>query len=159
MGEGLLDNTDKPDQTWSRENDKGYTRPTARSRELRQNATGTERKLWPYLSARKLNGVRFNRQFPIGQFICDFVSREMRLVIELDGGQHALATDYDARRTRFLETQGYRVLRFWNNDVLDNVEGVLGVIRDTLDNMPSPSPSRRRQGSLWNRALRGDDAL
>ncbi len=154
----MLDNTSESDKQWHRENDKGYTRPTARSRELRQSATEAERKLWPYLSARKLNGIRFNRQFPIGQFICDFVSREIRLVIELDGSQHALAAEYDARRTRFLESQGYRVLRFWNNDVMDNVEGVLTVIRDALDNMPSPSPSRRREGSLWNRALRGGDA-
>ncbi|CAH0496976.1 endonuclease domain-containing protein [Novosphingobium sp. CECT 9465] len=150
----MLDNTGEFDRAWSRENDKGYSRPTARSRELRQNATEAERKLWPYISARKLNGVRFNRQFPVGQFICDFVSREMRLVIELDGGQHATATEYDTRRTRFLESQGYRVLRFWNNEVMKNIEGVLRVIRDTLDNMPSPRPSRRREGRLWSRALR-----
>lgn len=68
-----------------------------------------------------------------------------------------LLLKYDVRRMRFLEYQGYRVLRFWNNDVLDNVESVLTVIRDTLDNMPSPNPSRRRDGSLWNRALRGGD--
>lgn len=152
-----MDNASKSDKQWHHENDKGYTRPTARSYELRRSATEAERKLWPYLSARKMNGVRFNRQFPIGQFICDFVSREMRLMIELDGGQHALAAEYDVRRTRFLEYQGYRVLRFWNNDVLDNVESVLTVIRDTLDNMPSLNPSRRREGSLWNRALRGGD--
>ncbi len=153
----MLSNASDYDEKWSRENDKGYSRPTARSRELRRNATEAERKLWPYLSARKLNGVRFNRQFPVGQFICDFVSREMRLVIELDGGQHAIAAEYDTRLTRFLQTQGYRVLRFWNNEVIDNMEGVLTVIRDTLDNMPSPSPSRRREGRLWSRALRSED--
>jgi very-short-patch-repair endonuclease len=138
------------DSDWFNENDKGYRRPTARSRQLRNNATEAERKLWHELSARKLAGVRFNRQFPIGQFICDFVSREVRLVIEIDGSQHALAAEYDARRTRFLQAQGYRVIRFWNNEVLENIEGVLAVIRQVLDNMPSPSPSRKREGSLWS---------
>lgn len=130
--------------------DKGYNRPTARSRELRRNATEAERKLWRLLSARKLAGVRFNRQFPIGQFICDFASRERRLVIEIDGGHHAQTSEYDARRTRFLEAQGYRVIRFWNSDVLDDIEGVLQVIKQVLENMPSPCPSRRREGSLWS---------
>ena len=143
------------DKPWFKQNDKGYTRPTARSRELRANATDAERKLWPSLSARKLRGARFNRQFPIGQYICDFVCREKRLVIELDGGQHAFSTEYDARRTAFLQAQGYKVLRFWNNEVLDNLEGVLVVIGQTLDNMPSPGPSRRREGSLWTACSRG----
>ena len=144
------------DDAWFKANDKGYSRPTARSRELRANATEAERRLWPYLSARKLKGVRFNRQFPIGQFICDFVSREKRLVIEIDGGQHAFSTEYDERRTRFLNAQGYKVLRFWNNEVLDNLDGVLAVIGRTLDNMPSPNPSRQREGSLWTRPHAGE---
>ena len=144
------------DDAWFRDNDRGYSRPTRRSRELRVNATEAERKLWPHLSARKFKGVRFNRQFPIGQFICDFVSRETRLVIEIDGGQHATNVDYDQRRTRFLEAQGYHVIRFWNAEVLDNIEGVLAVIGKALDDMPSPSPSRRREGSFWIRPLRGD---
>ncbi|MEY4472165.1 MAG: hypothetical protein RL671_469 [Pseudomonadota bacterium] len=156
LGEGLLPER-KLDEDWFNLNDKGYSRPTLRSRQLRNNATEAERKLWPHISARKLRGVRFNRQFPIGQFICDFVSRERRLVIELDGGQHAFSTEYDARRTAFLEMQGYKVLRFWNNEVLDNLDGVLAVIAQTLDNMPSPSPSRRREGSLWTRLQRGEE--
>ena len=139
------------DDVWFRANDKGYARPTQRSRELRRNATEAERKLWPHLSARKLRGVRFNRQFPIGPFICDFASRERRLVIEIDGGHHAFSTEYDARRTAFLNGQGYKVVRFWNNEVLDNLDGVLAVIGRALDNMPSPGPSRRREGSLWSR--------
>ena len=84
------------------------------------------------------------------------MSRERRLVIELDGGQHAFSTEYDTRRTAFLEVQGYKVLRFWNNEVLDNLDGVLAVIGQTLDNMPSPSPSRGREGGLWARPLRGE---
>ena len=137
------------DDDWFKSNDKGYSRPTLRSRELRNNATEAERKLWPHLSARKLKGVRFNRQFPVGQFICDFVSREKRLVIEIDGGQHAMNAEYDARRTRFLNAQGYLVLRFWNNEVLGNLDGVLMKIEEVLDNRPSPDPSRRLEGSLW----------
>lgn len=129
--------------------DKGYSRPTARSRELRRNPTEAERKLWAAIKARQLAGVRFNQQFPVGQYICDFVSREYRLAIELDGGQHALAAEYDARRTRFLQQQGYTVIRFWNSEVMDNIEGVLTRIQQTLADMPSPDPSRRREGSLW----------
>ena len=143
------------DEDWFKQNDKGYSRPTERSRELRNNATEAERKLWPHLSARKLRGIRFNRQFPVGQFICDFVSREHRLVIELDGGHHAANADYDARRTLFLNAQGYRVLRFWNNEVIDNLDGVLTMIEEVLDNMPSPNPSRRREGSLWTSGPKG----
>ena len=145
------------DDNWFRANDKGYFRPTARSRDLRRNATEAERKLWPRLSARKLRGVRFNRQFPVGQYICDFVSREKRLVIELDGGQHAFSTEYDERRSRFLEERGYKVLRFWNNEVLDNLDGVLSVIGQVLDDMHSPDPSRRREGSLSASPLRGEE--
>ena len=140
---------------WFRSNDKGYTRPTLRSRELRNNATDAERKLWPHLSARRLRGVRFNRQFPVGQFICDFVSREKRLAIEIDGGHHATNVEYDSRRTRFLNSQGYVVLRFWNKDVIDNLDGVLMMIGEALDNRPSPDPSRKREGSLWTTSLTG----
>ena len=133
--------------------DKGYRRPTARSRDLRQNATESERLLWRYLSARKLVGLRFNRQFPIGQFICDFVCREKRLVIEIDGGQHAQVIGYDQRRTAFLEAQGYKVIRFWNSEVMHNLDGVLSTIERVVADMSSPSPSRRREGSLWTAAL------
>ena len=127
--------------------DKAYDRtPTLRSRELRNNATATERKLWQHLRNRQLSGVRFNRQVPIGPFICDLVARTPRLIVELDGGQHAVRTAEDERRTRFLESRGYRVLRFWNNDVLENVEGVLAVIEAALNDRPSPDPSRFREG-------------
>jgi very-short-patch-repair endonuclease len=132
--------------------DKGYTRPTTRSRQLRRDATPAERHLWQHIRARQLCEVRFNRQFPVGPFICDFVSRERRLVIELDGGQHALALEYDRRRTRFLNEQGYTVIRFWNADVLDNIEAVLARIELALAAMPSPGPSRRREASLWSPA-------
>jgi very-short-patch-repair endonuclease len=83
---------------------------------------------------------------PIGPFICDFAARTPKLVIELDGGQHAAHAIEDERRTRFLEQHGYRVLRFWNKNVLENVEGVLRVIAEVLKNRPSPDPSRSREG-------------
>lgn len=127
--------------------DKAYDRtPTLRSRELRNNATVAERKLWQHIRNRQLSGARFNRQVPIGPFICDFVARTPKLIIELDGGQHAVRTVEDERRTRFLESRGYRVLRFWNNDVLENVGGVLSVIQAALEDRPSPDPSRFREG-------------
>jgi very-short-patch-repair endonuclease len=128
--------------------DKAYDRtPTLRSRELRNSATDAERALWRYISNRQLCGVRFNRQVPMGPYICDFVARTPRLIVELDGGQHAIAADYDANRTAFLQQRGYRVMRFWNNDVLENLDGVLRVIEEALKDKPSPSPSREREGS------------
>ncbi|WP_188055031.1 endonuclease domain-containing protein [Sphingosinithalassobacter sp. CS137] len=130
--------------------DKGYKRPTARSRELRTNATLAERALWNRLRARQCAGTRFNRQFPIGPFICDFVSRSAKLVIEVDGGQHGWQAAADAARTRYIEARGYRVIRFWNNDVLERTEGVVGEIERALreGNRPSPSPSRKREGNI-----------
>ena len=125
--------------------DKGYARPTAKARALRNNATNAERVLWHAISARKISGVRFNRQVPIGPFICDFVARSIRLVIEVDGGQHNDAVD--AERTRYIEAQGFRVIRFWNNDVLGNLDGVIEEIVRVIADMPSPSPSREREGS------------
>ena len=127
--------------------DKAYDRtPTLRSRDLRNNATDAERALWQHLSNRQLNGVRFNRQVPIGPFICDFVARSIKLVIELDGGQHASSTTYDTNRTTFLEQRGYRVIRFWNHDVLENIEGVMTLIEEALKVRPSPGPSRKAGG-------------
>jgi very-short-patch-repair endonuclease len=124
--------------------DKAYDPiPTERSRELRNNATPAERKLWSALSNRQMSGVRFNRQVVIRPYICDFAARSVKLVIELDGGQHGEAVAYDTVRTEFLEARGYRVLRFWNNDVLTNLEGVVGQIALALNDRPSPSRLRR----------------
>ena len=129
--------------------DKAYDRtPTLRSRELRNGATEPERVLWRHLRNRQRGGVRFNRQVPIGPFICDFVARTRGLIIELDGGQHALAADYDSKRTAFLKDHGYRVIRFWNADVLENIEGVVSLIEEALKDRPSPSPSRKAGGEL-----------
>lgn len=126
--------------------DKGYKRPTARSRELRLHATDAERKLWAQLSNRKIAGTRFNRQFPIGPFICDFVSRSAKLVIEVDGGRHAVDVEKDQSRTAYLEAQGYRVIRFWNNDVLDRIEGIVSEIEAVLETCPPPTPPINGRG-------------
>ena len=117
-----------------------------RIRALRATPTRAESALWQHLAARRTSGVRFNRQVPIGPFICDFVSRATKLVIEVDGGQHDWQSDDDARRTRFIENQGYRVIRFWNNDVLERLEGVVAEIARVLAERPSPNPSRKREG-------------
>ena len=127
--------------------DKAYNRqPTLRSRDLRNNATKAERALWTILGNRRLSGVRFNRQVPIGPYICDFVARTAKLVIELDGGQHGSRAGYDSARTDFLNAKGYRVIRFWNNDVLGNLDGVTATIIAALRDRPSPNPSRDAEG-------------
>jgi len=92
-------------------------------------------------------GARFNRQVPIGPFICDFVARSLNLIIEVDGGQHGWRTDEDAARTRYLEDRGYRVIRFWNSDVLERLEGVVAEIETVIATLPSPDPSRKREGN------------
>jgi very-short-patch-repair endonuclease len=97
---------------------------TKRSRSLRQNSTDTEQKLWQRLRARQIAGLKFVRQEPIGPFIVDFICRERRLIVEVDGSQHA-DNPRDKQRDAYLIAQGYCVLRFWNNDVLANTNGVL----------------------------------
>ena len=127
----------------------GYTGKTlAQAQRLRRDLTDAERKLWSVLRNRQLHGAKFRRQQPIGPFIANFVCQEQRLIVEADGGQHA-ENPTDARRTAFLESKGYRVLRFWNNDILKNVEGVAHVIASALSTphparaaRESPSPSR-----------------
>jgi very-short-patch-repair endonuclease len=108
-------------------------RPTKRAQQLRNGATDAERQLWRHLSRRQLQGYKFSRQMPVGPFICDFLCRERMLVIELDGGQHSERTAQDASRTQYLQQQGLTVLRFWNNDVLQNVDGVLATILSKLE--------------------------
>ncbi len=105
-------------------------RLTPIARNLRRRSTVAENRLWYYLRARQLEGAKFTRQFPIGPHIADFACRDAHLVVELDGGQHTPETD--APRTEAIEAFGYRIIRFWNNDVLANTEGVLEVIRHEL---------------------------
>jgi very-short-patch-repair endonuclease len=106
---------------------------TGFARHLRISQTDAEVKLWKHLRARQIDGHKFVRQLPVGPYFCDFVCREQKLVIEVDGGQHA-DSQRDKVRDRYLIANGYRTLRFWNNDVLTNVEGVLLTIQTTLSN-------------------------
>ena len=127
----------------------GYTGETlSKAQRLRREMTDAERRLWSALRNRQVDGAKFRRQQPIGPFIVDFVCHERRLIIEADGGQYA-ENGRDGSRTAFLESKGYRVLRFWNDDVLTNVDGVAGVIAAALSiphparaSRESPSPSR-----------------
>ncbi len=108
--------------------------------------TDAERLLWRHLRNRELGGYKFRRQRPIGPYILDFVCLEKKLVVEVDGGQHAGQVELDAKRSGYLGEKGYRVLRFWNNEVLKETESVLTVILSSLDGRsvaPSPRPSPR----------------
>jgi very-short-patch-repair endonuclease len=108
-----------------------------RGRQLRRDSTDAEKMLWKGLRE-TLPDYKWRRQMPVGPYFADFACFATKLIIEVDGGQHATGTEYDDRRTRFLQAQGYRVLRFWNNDVLGNCGGVM---RQIAEAMP-PSPSR-----------------
>jgi very-short-patch-repair endonuclease len=104
-----------------------------RAGELRKESTPAERKLWAYLRGEKLNGVNFRRQHAIGKYIPDFCSVEAKLVIELDGSQHIQQEEYDLERTRYLESQGYKVIRFWNTAVMNDINGVILAITHALE--------------------------
>ena len=137
--------------------DKAYDRlPTIRSRELRNRPTDAEKRLWAILRNRQIHGCRFNRQVPIGPYICDFVARSERVIVEVDGGQHSESSDAD--RTRILLRQGYRLIRFWNNDVLGNIEGVVTELEQFLEDRPSPNPSRKREGNAPLPLAGGEEA-
>jgi very-short-patch-repair endonuclease len=104
------------------------------ARQLRRNQSEAEEKLWLSLWKRNIDGVKFRRQQPIGNYIVDFVSFDKKLIIEIDGGQHndPAEIEKDQQRTIWLENEGYRVIRFWNNDVLENLDGVLLKIKEIL---------------------------
>ena len=127
---------------------------TERARKLRRDATRAELKLWNRLRARAVGGFKFVRQEPIGRYVVDFICREKRLIVEVDGGQHA-ESGRDVVRDRFLEARGYRVLRFWNNDVIGNTEGVLEMIAAALAVDAPPHPYRLRRSDLSPLAGRG----
>ncbi len=107
------------------------SRAVIKARGLRQEATDAERRLWAILRDRRLRGAKFRRQHPVGPFIVDFACLAERLIVEADGGQHC-GSDDDARRAGWLERHGWRVVRFWNNDILQNPDGVFESIRVAL---------------------------
>lgn len=100
-------------------------RLTPIARKMRRLLTDAERLLWSRLRGGQLEGRKFTKQFPIGAAVADFACRSAKLVVELDGGQHALAAEADTDRTHMIEAHGYKVIRYWNNDVFENLDGVL----------------------------------
>ena len=119
-----------------------------RARQLRGHQTEAEERLWFHLRAHRFMGLKFKRQKPMGRYILDFICYAPKLVIELDGGQHAEQVAADRERDAWLEAQGFRVLRFWNNQVLGETDAVLEAIRRAVlvaeaeDPLPNPSPLR-----------------
>ena len=120
----------------------------SRARQLRRNPTDVERLLWQKLRLWQVDGSKFRRQQPVGRYIVDFVCLEKRLIVEVDGGQHAHQGDYDKERDSWLREQGFVVLRFWNNHLLENINGVMEMITENLQSTPylnpSPQGGRRR---------------
>ena len=119
-----------------------------RAGDLRHNQTEAEAKLWSRLRTHRMAGVQFRRQHAIGNYIVDFSQRDAvqcsprrKLIIELDGSQHLDQAKYDLERTRYFESKGYRVLRFWNHDVLNNIDAVLNTIWNELNSVLPPPPS------------------
>ena len=108
-----------------------------RARSLRKNRTEAENRMWYYLRNRRLGGYKFVREQVIDKYIADFVCREKKLIVEVDGGQHMLAAAYDQERTRNLEAFGYQVLRVWNNEVNLNIQGVMEKILNLLESRSS----------------------
>lgn len=115
---------------------------------MRQNMTEAERRIWEILRSQQMKGYKFRRQLPIGRYIADFVCHEARLIVEIDGGQHDRSSPQEAERSIFLHNQGYRVLRFWNNEVLANLDGVHQTIAEELGRI-TPTQTPHRGGGLF----------
>jgi very-short-patch-repair endonuclease len=113
---------------------------SSRARRLRQNMTEEESRVWQILRLHQMNGYKFRRQVPIGRCIVDFVCHEGRLIIEIDGGQHEPSPPREADRSRFRQNEGYRVLRFWTNEVLANLGSVHQTIADELGRITPTQP-------------------
>jgi very-short-patch-repair endonuclease len=132
-----IDSDEFPLHLWERikvrgQNLRDHTRIVNSAKYLRQQQTDAEKKLWYFLQNKNLDGLKFRRQQPIGYYIVDFVCFERKLIIELDGSQHHSTSikNRDNRRTSWLEGEGFVVIRFWDNEILENVQGVLTVIRE-----------------------------
>jgi very-short-patch-repair endonuclease len=131
---------------------------TAKARRLRQTETDVEMRLWSDLRSRRLNGYKFARQIPFGPYVADFVCREQKLVVEVDGSQHA-QPGLDQARDAFLHGHGYSVLRFWNDEVLREREAVLETILSALEGRLSPSPDLRFASATLSPRGEGTEAL
>ena len=117
------------------------------ARQLRRNSTDAERTLWRLLRDRQLASHKFRRQAPIGPYIVDFVCFDQKIIVEMDGGQHQDQLHQDQARSEWLESQGFTVLRFWNNEVMGNLDGVAHLILTALEHGISPSPQPSPQPS------------
>jgi very-short-patch-repair endonuclease len=120
--------------------------PLKFQRDMRKNMTEPERKLWSVVRNRQIGDAKFRKQTWLGSYLVDFYCADVRLVVEVDGDSHAHQQDYDARRTAWLEREGFKVIRFSNDDVMRNLDGVVEMIRDAL--APSPSHSAAPSGPL-----------
>ena len=118
------------------------------ARKLRKEATDAELMLWKYLRAHRMAGYKFRRQFVIEPYIVDFVCLDARLIVEADGGQHLEQVADDLKRSEFLESLGYKVVRFWNHEILCDIDNVLERIHDHLIDIPSPQPSPGGRGGI-----------
>lgn len=118
------------------------------AKNLRNRPTEAEKLLWRHLRAKQLEGLKFRRQQPIDNYVVDFVCFEKRIVIEIDGGQHAIQRDKDIVRDKYLIENEFKILRFWNNEVLQNIEGVLEVIRENCLCHPPLSPLPSKGGEV-----------
>src|SRR5262245_56633531 len=138
----------REERIWARLDRSVPSSPARRHAErMRAERIKPEQKLWWHLRHRlPLRGSHFRRQVQVGRYIADFVSHKAKLVIEVDGGQHDERSQADAERSTFIEAEGYRVLRFWNNDVLSNIDGVLEEIQRTITSTPTPNPSPQGGG-------------
>jgi very-short-patch-repair endonuclease len=126
-----------------------------RAQQMRRSPTDAERRLWQLLRSLKPLGMHFRRQAPIGNYVADFAWYDGKLIIELDGSQHVeIRSDYDQRRTAWLEAQGYRVLRFWNNDVLKSPRSVGETVLAAAQQTPPPTPPHKGEGSTPAQAAR-----
>jgi len=144
-----MSKADEQPRIWARR-DRTVPLPPQRihGRQMRANPTDAERKLWWHLRHRlKTPDTHFRRQVRIGRYIADFACHGPRLIIEVDGGQHARQAAADLERTKGLEAHGYCVLRYWNNDVLTNIDGVLEDIHCAIITTPTPSPSPQGEGN------------
>ena len=123
---------------------------TSLAKNLRRNSTDTERLLWKHLRSKQIEGLKFRRQEPIGKYIVDFVCFEKKIIVEADGGQHASELVKDSLRSDWLKNEGFKILQFWNNDILQNTEGVLETIREACltSHPPLTPPIKGGEGYL-----------
>ena len=117
-----------------------------RAKQLRKNMTDAERLLWQRLRLNQIHGHKFRRQFPIDPYIVDFICLENRLIVELDGGQHATQREYDSVRSKWLEAQGFQVIRFWNHEVMQNTDAV---VEEIARKLPPTLVLPRKGGGKW----------